>query len=214
MHRKHYIHNGVRASRILVNGNGTCMLSGLKYALPLVRNTRIYDTLFDYPNNARPNLKWMSPELLEQNLAGFTCQSDVYSVGITCCELANGCPPFLDVQPTEMLLDKLTANCPKPLDSTCAELEHLSIVGELVDLISLGLPSASSTFSTQEFCWTPFTRRDAGRGAREVPRIQVAHLPEQLPRVRHPLPGDRPEPQVSSGFTSGRCASSVRRSVR
>lgn len=125
LHQRGLIHRSVRASHILVNSIGQCKLSGLKYSVNCISDGKWQPYLHMYPSKARPNINWFSPEILEQNLFGYNHKSDIYSLGITCCELANGVVPFSDLQPTEMLLDKLTGNAPRLLDQTCQELVNL-----------------------------------------------------------------------------------------
>lgn len=130
LHSHGFILRSLRASHILVTSpTGRCMLTGLKYSTSVVVEGKWQTIIHEYPENAKTNLNWLSPELLEQNLLGYNAKSDIYSLGITCCELANGSVPFEDLHPTEMLLDKLTGNYPKPLDSTCTELFNFDFSG-------------------------------------------------------------------------------------
>lgn len=125
IHHKGLIHRSIRASHLLIDERGHCLLTGFKYSISCIMEGKRLPYLHEYPAKARPNINWFSPEILEQNLFGYNHKSDIYSLGITCCELANGVVPFSDLQPTEMLLDKLTGNNPRLLDSNCQELIDL-----------------------------------------------------------------------------------------
>lgn len=70
--------------------------------------------------NPSKHLNWLAPEVLEQNVLGYTEKADVYSVGIMTCELANSLEPFADMPTTFMLTEKIRGNTPALLDcSTC-----------------------------------------------------------------------------------------------
>jgi len=125
LHKHGLIHRSIRGSHILVDSSGKCLLTGLRYSVNCITEGKWRPYMHEYPLKARPNINWFSPEILEQNLFGYNHKSDIYSLGITCCELANGVVPFSDLQPTEMLLDKLTGNAPRLLDQTCQELVNL-----------------------------------------------------------------------------------------
>ncbi|XP_021355826.1 STE20-related kinase adapter protein alpha-like isoform X2 [Mizuhopecten yessoensis] len=126
LHSKGIIHRSVRASHILVAANGNVCLSGLRDAHSMIQRGRRLRIVHDYPQHFVRSLQWLAPEILEQNLMGYDCLSDIYSVGITACELANGYAPFTDMPVTQMLLEKI--NGTKPVLADCTTIADL--VGE------------------------------------------------------------------------------------
>lgn len=118
LHNRGIIHRGIKASHVLLSSEGQVRLSGLHNAYDTIQGGLKVHTVHDFPSNSVNCLHWYSPELLEQNLAGYNSQSDIYSVGILTCELANGQSPFSDMKVTQMLLEKLSGTKPRLADST------------------------------------------------------------------------------------------------
>ncbi len=125
LHSKGYIHRAVRASHILISSKGNVVLTGLRDSYCIVEKGRWQRSVFDYPSDAARTLCWQSPELLQQNLRGYSEKSDIYSLGITACELANGVPPFIDLPSTQLLINKLNGPPPQLWDyNTVPPPEH------------------------------------------------------------------------------------------
>ncbi|RUS76991.1 hypothetical protein EGW08_015248, partial [Elysia chlorotica] len=118
LHHRWIIHRGIKASHVLISKNGRVCLSGLHNVYYTIQNGQRLQNVHDFPIHAKDCLHSYSPELLAQNLAGYDFKSDVYSLGILICELANGQAPFADLPATAMLLEKLKGTKPHLADST------------------------------------------------------------------------------------------------
>ena len=77
-----------------------------------------------------------------QNLLGYNERSDIYSLGVTICEIANGFIPFAEMPNTYMLLEKMRGVPPKLFDSTTFELDGSG--GPNSDLVFTGQKPADS----------------------------------------------------------------------
>ncbi|CAH1241587.1 STRADA [Branchiostoma lanceolatum] len=118
IHKMGYVHRSVKGTHILISERGQVCLTGMRHSISMVLNGERVGALHEYHCNSISTLPWFSPELLEQNLIGYDTSTDIYSVGITACELANGIVPFSDMPATQMLLEKLNGTMPRLLDAT------------------------------------------------------------------------------------------------
>lgn len=66
LHRMGYVHRGVKASHILLSGEGRVYLSGLHSVYSMMRDGKRMRTVFDMPHHSPALLPWLSPELLRQ----------------------------------------------------------------------------------------------------------------------------------------------------
>uniref|UniRef100_A0A1B6LHI4 Protein kinase domain-containing protein n=1 Tax=Graphocephala atropunctata TaxID=36148 RepID=A0A1B6LHI4_9HEMI len=111
LHDHNFIHRAVKGSHILINEIGSAQLTSFQYMIKMKPDD---EKLFmvDHLQYMSKNVNWLSPEILKQDSVGYSYNSDVYSLGITACELANGVVPFADMNASLMLLKKLTDTPP------------------------------------------------------------------------------------------------------
>lgn len=118
LHYNDIIHRSLRCSHILVSSSGNACVTGFRYAISVMKEGQRSQKIHDFSPALKPNLLWLAPEVLQQNMHGYHLKSDVYSLGVSLCEMANGFPPFADMEPMQMLLEKLRGTTPRLLDST------------------------------------------------------------------------------------------------
>uniref|UniRef100_A0A0N5A5I0 Protein kinase domain-containing protein n=1 Tax=Parastrongyloides trichosuri TaxID=131310 RepID=A0A0N5A5I0_PARTI len=116
------VHRSITCSNILINNSGSVKLVGFHTAVSL--NTKKHwirksDNINEYdPDILKDFLNYLAPEVLKQDLVGYHCSSDIYSLGITICTMTNGFIPFSDMTELEMLYEKYSGTRPKIIDSS------------------------------------------------------------------------------------------------
>jgi serine/threonine kinase 4 len=90
LHQRKTIHRDIKAGNILINEFGDIKLSDFGASAELMHTLADKDTLIGSPF-------WMSPEVLSKNK--YNCKTDIWSLGITAIELAEGEPPYSHIHP-------------------------------------------------------------------------------------------------------------------
>uniref|UniRef100_A0A3Q4GAS7 STE20-related kinase adapter protein alpha n=1 Tax=Neolamprologus brichardi TaxID=32507 RepID=A0A3Q4GAS7_NEOBR len=132
IHHMGYVHRSVKASHVLISADGQVCMSGLRSIFSLIRHGQRAKVVHDFPQYSVNVLPWLSPEVLQQNLQGYDSRSDIYSLGITACELANGHVPFKDMPATQV------NHQPCTIIESLEQMEHY--------LMSISSPLKSSRF--------------------------------------------------------------------
>jgi serine/threonine protein kinase len=124
MHDKGWVHRDVKPENILVNKSGEVRV--IDYALALKPYSGL-KKLFKKKAPVQGTPSYMAPEQIRGEPP--TPSADIYSLAITCYELACGRPPFRGDSQNE-LLNKHVKDRPSPLTSY-----NKNITGEYNDLI-------------------------------------------------------------------------------
>lgn len=90
LHENKKIHRDIKAGNILLDGNGNAKLADFGVSTELLHTWADKDTFIGSPF-------WMSPEVI--NKSKYNKKTDIWSLGITAIELAEGEPPYSHIHP-------------------------------------------------------------------------------------------------------------------
>jgi len=105
------IHRDIKAANILLSHDGLVKLADFGASRQLTDTMTKCDTFIGSPY-------WMAPEVMMQST--YDGKADVWSLGITCLEMADGKPPYSNVAPLKVM-NLIVRDPPPELSGECSK---------------------------------------------------------------------------------------------
>ncbi|KAH3767650.1 protein serine/threonine kinase [Pelomyxa schiedti] len=161
LHSVRLLHRDIKAGNILINDRGECKLADFGVSGRLSDTMSRMHTVIGTPF-------WMAPEVINGTGggAGYTTKVDVWSLGITVLEMAEGAPPLHDLHPMRAIFLIPTLPPPKFQDTASKSPEIVAFLALCLKMNAAERPSAKELLSD------PFIQRCCSKTQCLAPLIQ------------------------------------------
>ena len=122
-----FLYRDVKAGNILLNNEGHAKLADFGVAGQLTDTMAKRNTVIGTPF-------WMAPEVIQE--IGYDCVADIWSLGITALEMAEGKPPYGDIHPMRAIFMIPTKPPPTFRDASKWSPKFTEFVGRYNTLLS------------------------------------------------------------------------------
>eukprot|EP00045_Choanoeca_perplexa_P005803 m.48614 g.48614 ORF g.48614 m.48614 type:complete len:453 (-) comp13302_c0_seq1:90-1448(-) len=201
LHEHRKIHRDIKAGNILLNEDGDAKLADFGVAGQVTDEMAKRNTVIGTPY-------WMAPEVIQE--VGYDAKADIWSLGITAIEMAEGKPPHANIHPMRAIFMIPTRPSPK-----LSKPELWS--PEFIDFLSKCLvKDPEKRASAQQLAQHPFL--SSAKPSREVFAAAIADAADIIAlHGRYPEPTeeeDDNEDEVDTGTIVGAVSTSGTMVVR
>ncbi|CAF1399294.1 unnamed protein product [Rotaria magnacalcarata] len=119
---RHTVHRAITSKHIFIYDDGRVLLDHFSHCISMISpyDGKLRRHIHDFTDDLKDEILYLAPEIIFQNADGYNFKSDVYSLGMVACELANGSNTYVDMPfgNLSMLYAKMQGSEPILLDQT------------------------------------------------------------------------------------------------
>ena len=185
LHENKKIHRDIKSGNILLTDNAVAKLADFGVSVQLDNTMSKRKTVIGTPF-------WMAPEVLQET--SYNWKADIWSLGITAIELADGYPPYSNIHPLRAII--MIPNRPPPhlADESKWSKEFVDFVAQCLTKDPNQRPSAQQLLE-HPFVAATVEKLRHSRGSSNTMKNMLARLRELKRQAKREHAAAKPQPK-------------------